>query len=470
MKERGLDVDERGGVCMSDILAQHEFRNRVCLDDLKRVVSRDRKARFTIYYDAYGRLRIKANQGHGRTVGANIDDMVALREIKTALELNRKGYVCCHGTYRQNWHDIKRNGLKRFNRKHIHFATLSPEHGETISGVRATCEILIFLDVRKFLKDGGKLYLSLNNVLLTPGFDGVVPPQYFRSAQQIWPAKVELWPEPVFFTQTDATSHEPLRPRAHLNASGTPARADTQLTDPPASPLRPLPPSAPPAARLPERKQIPETVAGPSGHVFPKRLARSWDLERPRPPSAAPPAALLERKRGLEGPRPPSSPPPAALLKRRLVLERPRPPSELRGKVRSVQMRHDRTMQFKERIAKVHGGSLRWRGPDAAANGGEEALVQCIMRHKVATSEILTSLENDFWSLLSSDTDAAKAGVAFAKAMNQLSQIARLMVDAMTTQDTRSRREADSNLRSSLGKLITKISESQKIMRNGSYR
>ena len=77
-------------------------------------------------------------------------------------------------------------------------------------------------------------------------------------------------------------------------------------------------------------------------------------------------------------------------------------------------------------------------------------------------------MENHFWSLLSSDTDAAKAGVAFAKAMNQLSQIGRLMVDAMTTQDTRSRREGDSNLRSRLGKLITKISESQKIMRNGS--
>ena len=82
---------------------------------------------------------------------------------------------------------------------------------------------------------------------------------------------------------------------------------------------------------------------------------------------------------------------------------------------------------------------------------------------------ITTSLESHFWSLLSSDTNAEKAGVAFAKAMNQLSQDGRAVVEAMTTQGTRSRREADSNLRSSLGMLITGISDSQKIMRNGSY-
>ena len=128
-------------------------------------------------------------------------------------------------------------------------------------------------------------------------------------------------------------------------------------------------------------------------------------------------------------------------------------------------------MQLKQRIARVHGGNLRWRRPDAAANGGKEALVQRIMQHMVATSESLTtSLDRHFWSLLSSDTDAKKAGVAFAKAMDQLSEDGRGMVDAMTTPETRSRHGADSFLRSSLGKLITEIFESQKIMRNVSFR
>ena len=88
-----------------------------------------------------------------------------------------------------------------------------------------------------------------------------------------------------------------------------------------------------------------------------------------------------------------------------------------------------------------------------------------MIQQKVATSET-TSLESDFWSLLGSDTDAEKAGVAFAKTMDQLSQDGRSMVDAMTTPDTRSLRGADSNLRSSVGKLISEISGSPKILRN----
>ncbi|KAG4933900.1 hypothetical protein JHK87_047902 [Glycine soja] len=40
--------------------------------------------------------------------------------------------------------------------------------------------VLIFLDVRKTLKEGMKLYISDNKVILTEGFDGVVPPKYFE--------------------------------------------------------------------------------------------------------------------------------------------------------------------------------------------------------------------------------------------------------------------------------------------------
>jgi hypothetical protein len=131
----------------------------------------------------------------------------------------------------------------------------------------------------------------------------------------------------------------------------------------------------------------------------------------------------------------------------------------------------DLTQEREQGIAKVTRGSLRWQVPVDAANSAEEILIQRIMQEKVAKFDIITtSLQSHFWSLISSDTNAEKAGVAFAKAMNQLSQDGRGVVHAMTTPDTRSRRGADSLLRSSLGMLITEISESQKIMRNGSYR
>ncbi|KAG4931143.1 hypothetical protein AAZX31_17G187800 [Glycine max] len=46
--------------------------------------------------------------------------------------------------------------------------------------MRQDVNVLIFLDVRKTLKEGMKLYISDNKVILTEGFDGVVPPKYFE--------------------------------------------------------------------------------------------------------------------------------------------------------------------------------------------------------------------------------------------------------------------------------------------------
>ncbi|CAL0320123.1 unnamed protein product [Lupinus luteus] len=49
--------------------------------------------------------------------------------------------------------------------------------------MRRDINVLIFLDVRKALEEGMKLYISENKVLLTEGFDGVVPTKYFQKAR-----------------------------------------------------------------------------------------------------------------------------------------------------------------------------------------------------------------------------------------------------------------------------------------------
>lgn len=64
-------------------------------------------------------------------------------------------------------------------RNHVHFATSNPGSGEVISGMRTDCEILIYLDVPKFLKSGMKLYRSSNDVLLSRGKAGVIAPEFF---------------------------------------------------------------------------------------------------------------------------------------------------------------------------------------------------------------------------------------------------------------------------------------------------
>jgi hypothetical protein len=87
---------------------------------------------------------------------------------------------------------IWEQGLKRMNRNHIHFATGLPEEDGVISGMRGSANILIYLDVEKALKGGMKLYMSENRVILTEGFDGSIPPEYFdRVLKLAWPEKNE---------------------------------------------------------------------------------------------------------------------------------------------------------------------------------------------------------------------------------------------------------------------------------------
>lgn len=145
--------------------------------DVKEAVKNDNKQRFSLL-EENGQLLIRANQGHSIKV---VDSEKLLKPILSASEVP----VCVHGTYRKNLESIRRTGLKRMTRVHIHFATGLPHDG-VISGMHSNCEILIFLDVQKALKDGMKLYLSDNNVLLTEGLNGIIPPSYF--------AKIETWP------------------------------------------------------------------------------------------------------------------------------------------------------------------------------------------------------------------------------------------------------------------------------------
>ncbi|KAM6575626.1 hypothetical protein CsatA_023953 [Cannabis sativa] len=100
-------------------------------------------------------------------------------------EFNRQ--VCVHGTYRKNLESILQSGLNRMKRLHIHFSRGLPTEGKVISGMRRNVEVLIYLDVKKALKEGMKLYISDNKVILSEGIDGVIPVKYFE--------KIESWPD-----------------------------------------------------------------------------------------------------------------------------------------------------------------------------------------------------------------------------------------------------------------------------------
>ncbi|XP_068650846.1 putative tRNA 2'-phosphotransferase isoform X2 [Aristolochia californica] len=154
-------------------------------DDICEAVRRDSKQRFSLL-EENGELLIRANQGHTLNV---VESDSLLKPILSADEVT----VCVHGTYKKNLESILQSGLKRMKRLHVHFSSGLPTDGEVISGMRRDVNILIFLDVKKALQEGMKLYISDNKVVLTEGFDGVVPVKFFE--------RVETWPgrQPIPF-------------------------------------------------------------------------------------------------------------------------------------------------------------------------------------------------------------------------------------------------------------------------------
>ncbi|KAK9273781.1 hypothetical protein L1049_018591 [Liquidambar formosana] len=189
--ELNLNMRNDGYVKVQDLLklnmktfANIPLRSHT-VDDIREAVRKDNKQRFSLL-EENGVLLIRANQGHTITT---IESESLLKPILSAEEVP----VCVHGTYKKNLQSILESGLKRMKRLHVHFSCGLPTEGEVISGIRRDVNVLIFLDVRKALEEGMKLYISDNKVILTEGFDGVVPIKYFE--------KIESWPDrqPIHF-------------------------------------------------------------------------------------------------------------------------------------------------------------------------------------------------------------------------------------------------------------------------------
>lgn len=186
-----LNMRSDGFIKVEDLLklnlktfAQVPLRSHT-VDDIREAVRKDNKQRFSLL-EENGELLIRANQGHTITT---VESESLLKPILSPDEVS----VCVHGTYKRNLDSILESGLKCMKRLHVHFSCGLPTDGEVISGMRRDVNVLIFLNVRKALEDGMKLYISDNKVILTEGFDGVVPVEYFE--------KIESWPDrhPISF-------------------------------------------------------------------------------------------------------------------------------------------------------------------------------------------------------------------------------------------------------------------------------
>ncbi|KAK9449739.1 KptA family-domain-containing protein [Limtongia smithiae] len=181
VKER-LSIGQDGFASIDDLLKNNRFK-KTLFKDITRIVAADSKSRYKLEYrgnpeneeaskttgqDWY----IRANQGHSIEVGnLEIIDITDYNECPIAI----------HGTYLDMWNShIRSEGLSKMKRNHIHMASGMPGDDGVISGMRASADVFIYVNVRKAMEDGICFGRSANGVILTEGKDGFIGPQYFE--------------------------------------------------------------------------------------------------------------------------------------------------------------------------------------------------------------------------------------------------------------------------------------------------
>lgn len=173
----GLIMDDQGYVLLNDLLKKKEMMNAT-IDEVKTVVRTNDKQRFSLLTKD-GETYIRANQGHSKHIGDEIDDNKACVKINDPLD------KCIHGTTNEAWKIIATDGLKPLSRKHIHFAKSEPSDHTVISGARGSSKVLIYIDMKIAMNDGIDFYLSDNGVILSEGKDGKIDPKYFKKIEII---------------------------------------------------------------------------------------------------------------------------------------------------------------------------------------------------------------------------------------------------------------------------------------------
>ncbi|TID30947.1 hypothetical protein CANINC_000469 [Pichia inconspicua] len=177
-----LPIDENGYVSVNHLLAHNDLKcKKATLEDIKRVVETNDKRRFAFSQDGSS---VCALQGHSISL-VNTTPGMQLLDPKLDKDWPKN---LLHGTYENKLTMIQSTGgLSRMKRNHVHFTSIIPPQFSNstfknvpISGVRNSCNVLIFLDITKIRNSTLPFYKSANNVYLTPGDEnGIVSSDYF---------------------------------------------------------------------------------------------------------------------------------------------------------------------------------------------------------------------------------------------------------------------------------------------------
>ncbi|GET54835.1 tRNA 2'-phosphotransferase Tpt1 [Rhizophagus irregularis DAOM 181602=DAOM 197198] len=171
--KEGLKIRPDGYVKVDDLMRLPRFRGTT-FEKIQQVVNENDKQRFHLFErksEGVSTWWIRANQGHS---------MVGVKDLELIQITNPSEFPqVIHGTNLESWRKIESHGLSRMNRNHIHFAVGRYGDANVTSGMRASCDVFIYVNVPKAMADNVKFSRSANGVILTEGIKGILEKKYF---------------------------------------------------------------------------------------------------------------------------------------------------------------------------------------------------------------------------------------------------------------------------------------------------
>lgn len=159
-----LKLDENGWADVDELILKCNKKgsqNQMTAERLDYVVENNDKKRFTFNED---KTKIRASQGHSISVELNLNEA-------------EPSEFLYHGTVDKFLENIKKEGLQKMSRQHVH---LSEDHETAIKvGSRRGAPQILTIRSGEMHQDGFKFYLSENNVWLTDE----VPAKYIQFPQ-----------------------------------------------------------------------------------------------------------------------------------------------------------------------------------------------------------------------------------------------------------------------------------------------
>lgn len=156
----GLILEDGGWVKVEDLLhacAKNNFP--ISPDELREVVEKNDKKRFS--FDASGE-RIRASQGHSVRVDLHLQPQIPPARL-------------FHGTATQNAEMIRRHGLLKMARHHVHLSA-DTETARRV-GMRYGKPLIFEVDTAAMREKGFEFFVSENGVWLVE----TVPPEFLKA-------------------------------------------------------------------------------------------------------------------------------------------------------------------------------------------------------------------------------------------------------------------------------------------------